>query len=351
MNRPAIAILTFLLMCIAVAGLVFWLMGDHGSSNTPLPTDNKSIASVSITAGRTIVTVSPDAQTQSGITAVQAKGALQRQSIPAYGVVIDVQTIIDTRNNYITAQSNDAVARANLGASQKQAERLRRLLDQNAISVMDYQAAQATALSDEAKLQAADLALINAEGAARSQLGDVIARWILAPASQDFQRLLAREDSLLRVTLPLGDILDPPQSITVDTNDSQTGSAELVSRAAQSDPDIQGTAYIYRIHAPLATNLHVTAHMATSGTPVSGIFVPANAVVWYGGTPWVYKRIGADKFARQQLIQPSESGDNYFVSRGFSAGDTIVVAGAQLLLSAEQMPPPSPAGNKDADDD
>lgn len=351
MNRTLVLISAIMFACLATAGIFLWLKSDRDGSSTPSASKNTSIANVSIVDGKTIVTISPAAQSQSGIIAIKAEGVLQQQSIPAYGVVIDPQTLIDARNTYVTAQSNDAVARASLGASQKQAERLRRLLEQNAVSVMDYQAAQAAALSDEAKLNAADLALLNAEGAARSQFGEAIAHWILAPVSQEFQRLLARADSLLRVTLPLGDTLDPPPSIRIDTNDNQSGTAELVSRAAQSDPDIQGTAYIYRVHAPLATNLHVTAHMATSATSVSGIVVPSSAVIWYGGAPWVYKKTGADKFIRQQLVQPSESGKGSFVSRGFAAGDNIVIAGAQLLLSAEQMPPPSPSNTKDADDD
>lgn len=349
MNKTVVVLSAFVLTAAVAGGAAFWLQGsDHPAQATP-PANN-SIAIVSVVNGRTIVTVSPAAQAQAGITAMKPKGAVQRPSIPAYGVVIDPQTIIDSRNNYITAQSNDAVARASLDASQKQADRLRCLVDQHAVSLMDYQAAQATALSDQAKLNQANLALLNSEGAARSQFGEVIARWILAPSSQDFQRLLARKDSLLRITLPLGNTLEPPQSVMVSTNDSQNSAADLVSRAAQSDPDIQGATYIYRIHTPLATNLHVTAFMATSATPVSGILLPTNAVVWFGGTPWVYKKIAPDKFARQPLIQPSERDGSYFVSRGFSPNDNIVVTGAQLLLSAEQMPPPSPAGNKDDDD-
>jgi hypothetical protein len=350
MKRTAFALFAIALLILVTAGTVFWLE-DKGYPTQAGPPPSNAIVNIPVVNGETIVTVSPSAQAQAGIVTIRAKSVLQKPSIPAYGVVIDPQTIIDARNNYITARSNDAVARASLEASQKQADRLRRLLEQSATSLMDYQAAEAAALSDQAKLNAADLALRNSEGAARSQFGEVIARWILAPTSQDFQRLLARQDSLIRVTLPLGDTLEPSPSITVTTNDNQNVTANLISRAAQSDPDIQGAAYIYRMHIPLATNLHVTAHMAVSATPIPGILVPASAVVWYGGVPWAYKKIAPDKFVRQQLVQPSESDNNYFVSRGFSVNDSIVGTGAQLLLSAEQMPPPSPAGNKDNDDD
>ncbi len=350
MSRPRIALLSIVLICVVTAGLAFWLIDIRSGSGAPPPVTNASLASVSVSNGRTIVTVPTDAQQQSGITAKAAQGTSQRQSVPAYGAVMDTQPIIDARTRYISAQSDEAIARASLDASRQQAERLRQLLSQNAVSPKDYQAQEAAALSDQAKLQAANLSLLNSKGGIKSQFGEVIAGWVLSNSS-DFQRLLAHEDALLRVTLPLGGTLNPPQTITIDTNDSQSVTAGLVSRAAQSDPDIQGTAYIYRVHVPLATGMHVTAHMPTTGTSLAGVIVPSDAVVWYGGIPWVYRKIGPDKFARQQLLQPTEIGKSYFVSRGIAPGDAVVVAGAQLLLSVEQTPPPSPSGSNVPDND
>ena len=264
---------------------------------------------------------------------------------------MDVQPIIDARTKYIAAQSDAEIAQASLTASRQQAERLHQLLSQGAASVKDYQAAQAAALTDLAKLHASSLSLLNIKGGITSQFGGAIAAWVLAEHSPDFQRLLSHEDALLRVTLPLGEASEPPEEIVVDTNDDQSIRSALVSRAAQSDPDIQGRAYVYRVRAPLATGMRITARIPTAGSASTGVSVPSDAIVWYGGLPWVYKKIAADQFIRQQLFQPLEVGKTYFVKSGIAPATPVVVSGAQLLLSAELTPPPNQVSTKDPDGD
>lgn len=121
MSRTGIALLSIVLLCV-VGGLAFWLVDTRSDPGVPPAGTTKSFSSVTVSNGRTIVTVPTDAQLQGGISVQAAQGTSQTQSAPAYGVVMDTQPIIDARTKYISAQSEDAIARASLDASRQQAD-------------------------------------------------------------------------------------------------------------------------------------------------------------------------------------------------------------------------------------
>jgi hypothetical protein len=77
------------------------------------------------------------------------------------------------------------------------------------------------------------------------------------------------------------------------------------------------------------------AWLRRSADPVAGVVVPRAAVLRVEGERWVWIKTAADRFTRRELehARPVEGG--WFVAEGFKAGDSVVVGGAQLLLSEE----------------
>ena len=88
------------------------------------------------------------------------------------------------------------------------------------------------------------------------------------------------------------------------------------------------------------------------GSPVQGVLVPDSAVVWLQGKAWVYvkqvsdgsveanpnhaeKAQPPDRFVRRAISTETPVSDGWFVANGVSAGEPVVVTGAQLLLSEE----------------
>jgi hypothetical protein len=63
--------------------------------------------------------------------------------------------------------------------------------------------------------------------------------------------------------------------------------------------------------------------------------VPEAAVVRTGDRAWAYVQIAPTQFERRQLVVTSPAARGWFVTTGFTAGDRIVIAGAQALLSEE----------------
>ena len=72
------------------------------------------------------------------------------------------------------------------------------------------------------------------------------------------------------------------------------------------------------------------------GPPVSGVIVPAGAVVWHAGKAWAYVKDDdeEDSFARFEVSTSDEMEGGWFNAAGFD-DDEVVVSGAQLLLSEE----------------
>lgn len=70
-----------------------------------------------------------------------------------------------------------------------------------------------------------------------------------------------------------------------------------------------------------------------AGPERAGFLIPDTAVVWADGKAWVYIPRGENAFARREIAAETRAEGGWFVADGFSPGDRVVVAGAQLLLS------------------
>ncbi len=351
--RPSRRIVLIILIIILIAltiGIFLYAKSMPGQSAAPqvLPTTQR----VSMVNGLTTIKLSTAIQEQSGIHTALLTAAHHQTEAAAYGAVLDVQALIDLRSRYATAEADRNAAQAVAAASGKEFERNRILYQDNQnVSSKVYEAAMATNLSDRAKTEAATLNVKNILGLARQQFGEPLAHWIADPHSPQFERLLNRQDVLLRITMPPGASMPAPATIAVVANSNQRFPADLISPAVQSDATVQGIAFIYRTSAPIAAGTNIVAYLPTSSPTAQGIAIPANAVVWYGGQPWAYVQIDATQFVRRPVSQRSPEDDGFFVTAGFKAGERVVVSGAQLLLSEELRPPVASTGCKDPECD
>ncbi|MGH9808688.1 MAG: hypothetical protein ACRD9W_15830, partial [Terriglobia bacterium] len=220
---------------LCLAGL-WWFMQPHGGSvdaraANPVAANGPDVAVVN---GVTIVSLDPDAQVQSGIASERLGSTSRIPETVAYGVVLDLQPLIDLRSRYVSAQSDDAVARAAAAASHAEAKRLALLYRSGATSLRDYQAAEAADQSNQARVTAAALTLQNIQGSARQQFGETIAHWLLAAQSPELNGLLDRQTILVRVTFPPNPVGAPPSTIQIAADDRKRIQATFVSGAAQS---------------------------------------------------------------------------------------------------------------------
>ena len=166
-----------------------------------------------------------------------------------------------------------------------------------------------------------------------------LASWALAGSSPEFERLLSHDDVLLLVTLPPGNSL-PPGVTTVLTakggDRNRAVEATYISPAPTTDPVVQGETHFFRTKADgLRSGMRLDVWAKQSQTPEAGVIVPEDAVVWALGQAWTYVQIDKQHFARRAISTDTQAPGGFFVSDAVKPGDSVVVAGAQILYAEE----------------
>ncbi len=358
--------IVLIVILVAVGALLVWVFGP-GRRELPEGENHltKLASSVSTQGEEGTVTLDHATQAKGGIMTAPLQPTSYREELQAYGVVLELQPLVDLRKNLtelrknlIELQNNQVAAKVqmekaslSLEASHKQYERLKALYeDDRNISEKTLQAGEVAWRSDEASLEAArhglraaqevlragEEALTTLEASARQQWGRIITEWIFE-ATPAFERLIHQQDVLIQITLPSEiHVSSGPSSILVQTGTGTKATASLVSLSPRTDPRIQGMTFFYvaPVQIGITPGMNVRAYLPV-GRALEGILLPASAVLWWQGKSWVYVQKDPTHFIRREISLENPSKEGWFVHQGLSKGDRIVVKGAQLLLSEE----------------
>lgn len=324
---------------LALAAGAGWYISNQAFGDSGASAATAAPPVVQTVNGETVVVVSADAQRASHIEVAPLGAVTSQSGISADATVMDLQPLFDLRNRLASARADVDTFAAQAASSRTQYQGSRTLYaDDRNVSLKSVQAAQSAMQVDDAKLQSAWVTLNGLDGAMRQQFGDALANAAAAPASKLFKRLQSGQTVVLRVTLPASFGMAPPERIAVDTPDGRAVPAQRLSASPLADPAVQGAPWLYVADAALPANLRTSARVPTSSQAVSGLLIPEQAVVWYGGQTWAYVRTASDRFTRRYVPAGSEGDHGFMVTSGFHAGDQIVTQGAQLLLSDELKP-------------
>jgi hypothetical protein len=143
---------------------------------------------------------------------------------------------------------------------------------------------------------------------------------------------------MVRLPWPESVRAEPPASISLQPiGTDQRVTARLVGAAAEADPITRRPVFLYRAQHGWAG--------ARPGTPVlgllsireghSGVVVPDRAVVQWEGLTWAYLQRGPGRYARLPVPTGQPVAGGWIAGAPFVPGDTVVVTGAQQLLSEE----------------
>jgi biotin carboxyl carrier protein len=114
--------------------------------------------------------------------------------------------------------------------------------------------------------------------------------------------------------------------------------ARLIGPAPEADPVTRRAAYLYRAERawPGATpGTPVVALVPGAGRASEGALVPDAAVVQWEGLAWTYRRRAPGAFERVRVPTDRPAQGGWIAGPPLAAGDTVVVRGAQELLSEE----------------
>lgn len=336
------AVLAVILIALA-AGAWWWLQRSRQATPAPAP----PAGPVSVVDGLTVVAIQPSVQRASGLQEQTLGTAAAATGSSAYGVVMDVQPLVDWRGKYATAQAEAQAANTQWAVAKAERDRLRTLHAEDQIaSLKSLQAAQADEQRARSAAEGAAATLRVVQADALQQFGPVLAGWARGRPGP-MRQLLAHQASLVGIALADG---VPPPRLQVSAGAGPRWTSTWVGRSVQADARLGSGLQVYLVPAALPTNASVVAWLATPAAD-EGVFVPLPAVVWYADQPWAYVRRDDSHFARVPLLHATETPEGYVARGGVSAGASVVTQGAGLLLSTEQTPPPNAAPCKDPECD
>jgi hypothetical protein len=308
---------------------------QNGPTATP---DKKASAQITVENGRTLITLDAPTQSRLGFTVATLGSTVTRVQATFPAVVLPVQELATFRVAYVAAQAQLERARLQAGVARKEYARLKALSgeDQN-VSEKALQAAEAALQSDEADVRAAEQQLKLQAASLRLEWGETVTRWATEDSPQ-FQRILEGGDALVQMTIPSATTVAPPKSVSLEVPSGSRSQAVFVSAYPRVDPRIQGTSFLYlaAVHPELPPGRNLVAHLPV-GSPLKGVVIPASAVIWSEGKAWVYAQVSPEGFSRSPLSTDVPVDNGFFAEQGFSAGDKIVIVGAQALLSEEML--------------
>jgi hypothetical protein len=132
----------------------------------------------------------------------------------------------------------------------------------------------------------------------------------------------------------------PPAKLSLALDErSPRSSARLVGPAPEADPVVRRATYLYRTeHAWVGATpgAAVIAFAAAPGdTSAAGALVPDGAVVQWEGLAWAYRRRAPGQFERVRIETRAPAPGGWVVGAPLAPGDSVVVRGAEELLSEE----------------
>ncbi|MFO0794889.1 MAG: efflux RND transporter periplasmic adaptor subunit [Candidatus Brocadiaceae bacterium] len=308
------------------------LMGQEGERPIKVP------SRVIIQDGKSIIHIDKETQIKSGFALESLAPVVHQKEIKAYGTVLQLQELFDLRNQYIEAKAHLKKIRVSLTTTSREYERLRALNEDNKnASDKALQAAEAAWRSDAAESRVALETIRILRVKTRQQWGDILTLWLFR-GSPLLNRMIQCQDVLIQITLPPdADISLPPGTARIQVSDRTFVTARLVSPSPRTDPRIQGASFFYLVSTKttaILPGMNILAYLPV-GPQVQGGVVPSSAVVWWQGKAWVYAQMDPENFVRREIPTESPVEDGWFVTKGFTPGDQLLMSGAQLLLSEE----------------
>ena len=283
-----------------------------------------------------------------GITTTPAQAITFNDSSMAFGVVLAHDTIAQAVADLETAASAAHQSQVALTRGQKLAA------GPGALGVDTIETLQKQKAADQAALSLARRKITAVVG--------VRFPWVAAEGDTGTLNALASgEAKLVRATFPSGAFagaapkslrLVPLEPGTVADPNPTAQSAKRAGDAATTntsltaspvwdapqDPNLPGRSFFALLrNAEIAegSRFQVVPMSAVGG--VTGVLVPANAVVITSGQYWCYLEKKPGTFARVPIVIDKPLGAGYFVSDGVgvSEGDKVVTSSAGLLLARE----------------
>lgn len=293
-----------------------------------------------ISAGKMMVKIDDEMVDYAGIETISLVETHFFPESKALAKVVDLRPMLALRAKYNQALAALNVAKVTERAAAAELARLKLLAKgAGSVATKNVHYAEADWQTAKAKLQGLNFDQQAIHDEALQTWGDVVTSWVLTENSKEWQRLLSRQDSLLLVTLPIDLSLGAEISfirIARDGSRQQARKAYFVSPALATDQVIQGETYFFKTASgKLRTDMRLDAWLPQSTEPLTGVFIPEQAMTWHDGQAWAYVKVDDDLYQRVSLQSGLAASGGVFMTDEIHTGESLVMRGAQMLLSEE----------------
>jgi len=287
------------------------------------------------TNGETILTLDAETQKRLGLETAGLTPTEWVPEIKAYGRALDTAPLADLMMEF--GQALLAFDNAH-----RELERAKKLKHDENISERAFQETEATYRQNFAAVMAVRLKIETACGSRIANLpGDIVVPPGTPRKMNPLLDELTRSAGLIRLDLPVGERLANPSTARIETltKRDQPVTASFFDKLPALDSQTQQQGLLFLNDHPdtadaLARGEAVTGFIKSSVAPVSGVTVPASAILRHEGKGWVFVQSGETTFSRRELLLDRTVADGFFTEQ-LSATNRVVVTGAQTLLSAE----------------
>jgi len=274
------------------------------------------------------VFLKPDEVEKMGITVTAAAATQHVPETAGFGVVTGHESIAQAVAELVTAAAVDRQSRATLARAQRLAG------TPGAMPADAQEAAERQATVDHAALLLARQRLTSSFGQKPPWKDDV--------NSPVLRALADGETKLVRVTFPLGSLDSRmPERLQLAHLNAASSVKSWTATAiwvAPADASVPGRSFFVLLNGSDAGEGERLLVWAPTGSPESGVLVPAAAAVISDGKYWCYVERKTGVFVRTELDTSRPVAGGYFVKDGVAPDDKVVTTSAGLLLARETNP-------------
>jgi hypothetical protein len=335
-----------------VLGVVFSLMVAACLSQAVFADDDdRSLPAAASLSQDAPVLLSVARQQRAGIEtrpAVQARGSLK---VIGYGTVLQLEPLLQLRQQYLAARLQQDNAKARSAVSQLNWARTQALHQQDIVSTRRLQEQQAQSQSDSATLEISRDQQQTVVVASQLYWGPLLTRWFVESADKNAETFLRQQRQLIEVLVPQRVNVDARQTLYVGVGPQSESAVPVgfIALAPQVDAVSQQRRYFYQTLSQQSTPLPIGAHVTVSvASPMeaANALIPESALIWHLDSAYAFVQIGDEQFSRRQLRDVQPAGKGFVSTADVALGDKVVISGAQTLLS-QQLKKLSPNDDND----
>lgn len=343
MNKKSLIIIIIQSFVIILLIWVVMLMGSDEFVDDDLFDEEETLSFIEVNdEGLNQIRLTEKIVNNSGIETAKIYSSNKQSSFSNYGIVQATDTLIDLKNIYDRLMQEINTLKNQLLTEEKKYLAFAEL-NEDEKNISDQVLLEQQTIVNNLKVTIEKKAILkkNLKQKVLTQWGqkfyDVVSG---STKDKDLVALVSGSARLVKITIPSSESgrFIPKSIIFSPINGSDEIDGIFIDKAPTIEPSILGQTYFYLIQS---TEIRIGSkligfYFQKNDKEINLFEVSDTSVVWSNGTPWVYIEQEPHLFIKKPVVLENEINRGWLISAELlSPNDSVVIKGAQLLLSEE----------------